>query len=170
MQKYIGRDALSPSFQPETIRKVVSWETAKKVTMLLKATTEKGGTGEGAVPAGYEVAGKTGTAQKVDSLLGGYSEDRYTSGFMGFDPAEEPRLMLLVVIDEPQGNNYGGVVAAPIFRAIMEKVLSSLHVVPKGTMVVKNELDLTPQKAVWISQPMIDGVKGGKGAGVVGRP
>ena len=72
------------SFQPEVVRKVISEETAKKVTALLKVTTEKGGTGEGAVPAGYEVAGKTGTAQKVDSLLGGYSEDRYTSGFMGF--------------------------------------------------------------------------------------
>ena len=79
------------SFKPEVVRKVISEETAKKVTALLKATTEKGGTGEGAVPAGYEVAGKTGTAQKVDSLLGGYSEDRYTSGFMGFAPSEEPK-------------------------------------------------------------------------------
>ena len=158
------------SFQPEIVRKVISEETAKKVTALLKTTTEKGGTGEGAVPAGYEVAGKTGTAQKVDSLLGGYSEDRYTSGFMGFAPAEEPKLVLLVVIDEPQGNNYGGVVAAPIFKAIMEKVLSYLHVVPKGTMIVKNEIELTPQKAIWVSQPMIDGVKVGKGAGTVLMP
>ena len=164
------KDEVVQSFQPEIVRKVISEQTAKKVTMLLKATTEKGGTGEGAVPAGYEVAGKTGTAQKVDSLLGGYSEDRYTSGFMGFAPAEEPRLVLLVVIDEPQGNNYGGVVAAPVFRAITEKVLSYLHVVPKGTMIVKNEIDLTPQKAVWISQPMIDGVKVGKGAGIVVMP
>jgi cell division protein FtsI (penicillin-binding protein 3) len=164
------KDEVVQSFRPEIIRKVISEETAKKVTMLLKGTTEKGGTGEGAVPAGYEVAGKTGTAQKVDSLLGGYSEDRYTSGFMGFAPAEEPRLVLLVVIDEPQGNNYGGVVAAPVFRAITEKVLSYLHVVPKGTMIVKNEIDLPPQKAVWISQPMIDGVKVGKGAGIVVMP
>jgi cell division protein FtsI (penicillin-binding protein 3) len=149
---------------------VISEEMAKKVTVLLKTTTEKGGTGEGAVPAGYEVAGKTGTAQKVDSLLGGYSEDRYTSGFMGFAPAEEPKLVLLVVIDEPQGNNYGGVVAAPIFKAIMEKVLSYLHVVPKGTMIVKNEIEFTPQKAIWVSQPMIDGVKVGKGAGTVLMP
>jgi cell division protein FtsI (penicillin-binding protein 3) len=158
------------SFQPEIVRKVISEEMAKKVTVLLKTTTEKGGTGEGAVPAGYEVAGKTGTAQKVDSLLGGYSEDRYTSGFMGFAPTEEPKLVLLVVIDEPQGNNYGGVVAAPIFKAIMEKVLPYLHMVPKGTMIVKNEIELTPQKAIWVSQPMIDGVKVGKGAGTVLMP
>jgi len=158
------------SFQPEIVRKIISEETAKKVTALLKATTEKGGTGEGAVPAGYEVAGKTGTAQKVDSLLGGYSEDRYTSGFMGFAPAEEPKLVLLVVIDEPQGNNYGGVVAAPIFKSIMEKALPYLNVIPKGTMIVKNELDSAPKKGALEPQPLIDGVKVGKGAGMVVMP
>ena len=158
------------SFQPETIRKVVSGETAKKVTMLLKATTEKGGTGEGAVPAGYEVAGKTGTAQKVDSLLGGYSENRYISGFMGFAPAEAPKIALLVVIDEPQGGNYGGVVAAPIFKAIMEKVLPYLQVVPKGTIVVKNVLDSAPRKEAPGTQPLIDGIKVGKGAGTIVMP
>jgi cell division protein FtsI (penicillin-binding protein 3) len=158
------------SFQPETIRRVVSGETAKKVTMLLKATTEKGGTGEGSVPAGYEVAGKTGTAQKVDSLLGGYSENRYISGFMGFAPAEAPKLVLLVVIDEPQGGNYGGVVAAPIFKAIMEKVLPYLQVVPKGTMVVKNELDSAPRKEAPGTQPLIDGIKVGKGAATIVMP
>jgi cell division protein FtsI (penicillin-binding protein 3) len=140
------------------------------VTGLLKATTEKGGTGEGAVPAGYEVAGKTGTAQKADALLGGYSPDRYTSGFMGFAPSDQPKLVLLVVIDEPQKNNYGGVVAAPIFRAIVEKVLPHLNVVPRGTMVVKNEIDVTPQKAVWVSEPIIDEVKVGKGAGIIVMP
>ncbi len=158
------------SFQPETIRKVVSGEAAKKVTMLLKATTEKGGTGEGGVPAGYEVAGKTGTAQKVDSLLGGYSENRYISGFMGFAPAEEPKIALLVIIDEPQGGHYGGVVAAPIFKAIMEKALPCLHVVPKGTMVVKNELDSAPRKEAPGTQPLIDGIKVGKGAGTIVMP
>jgi cell division protein FtsI (penicillin-binding protein 3) len=158
------------SFQPEIVRKVISEETAKKVTVLLKGTTEKGGTGEGAVPAGYEVAGKTGTAQKVDSLLGGYSEDRYTSGFMGFAPAEEPKLVLLVVLDEPQGNNYGGVVAAPVFKAIMEKVLPYLNVVPKGTTIVKNELDSAPKKEVSGAQPLIEGVKVGKGIGMVVMP
>jgi len=158
------------SFQPKTVRKVISEETAKKVTWLLKATTEKGGTGEGAVPAGYEVAGKTGTAQKVDSLLGGYSEDRYTSSFMGFAPAEAPRIALLIVVDEPQGGNYGGVVAAPIFKAIMEKVLPYLQVAPRGTVVVKNELDSAPRKEASGTQPTIDGIKVGKGAGTVVMP
>jgi cell division protein FtsI (penicillin-binding protein 3) len=150
-------------FKPETVRKVISEETARKMTVLLKATTEKGGTGEGAVPAGYEVAGKTGTAQKVDSLLGGYSEDRYISGFMGFAPADAPKLVLLVIVDEPQGDSYGGVVAAPIFKAIMEKVLPTLNVIPKGTVIVKNDLDSTPRKEASEAQPLIDGIKVGKG-------
>jgi cell division protein FtsI (penicillin-binding protein 3) len=149
---------------------VISKDTALKVAALLKATTEKGGTGEEAVPIGYEIAGKTGTAQKADSLLGGYSEDRYTSGFMGFVPDEEPKLVLLIVIDEPQGNKYGGIVAAPIFKAIMEKVLPYLNVLPKGTMVVKNELDSPPKKGFQTIQPLLEEVKVGRGAEVVMMP
>jgi cell division protein FtsI (penicillin-binding protein 3) len=133
------------SFQPEVVKRVISEETAKTVSAMLKAATEKGGTGEGAIPPGYEVAGKTGTAQKVDGLLGGYAEDRYVSGFMGFAPAQDPKIVLLVVVDEPQGNDYGGVVAAPVFRAVMEKVLPYLHVHPKGTVIVRNEIDPSSQ-------------------------
>jgi cell division protein FtsI (penicillin-binding protein 3) len=125
------------TFQPEEVRRVISEDTAKKVALLLKATTEKGGTGEGAVPAGYEVAGKTGTAQKVDTRLGGYAEDRFTCGFMGFGPFDQPKLALLVIIDEPQGASYGGVVAAPVFKSIMEKVLPLLNAFPKGTTIVR---------------------------------
>ncbi len=158
------------SFQPEIVRKVISAETAKKVTALLKTTTEKGGTGEGAVPAGYEAAGKTGTAQKVDSLLSRYSEDHYISGFMGFAPPEEPKIVLLIIVDEPQGDSYGGVVAAPVFRAIMEKVLPYLNVIPKGTMIVKNELDSAPWKETSETPPLIEGVKVGKGVGMVVMP
>jgi cell division protein FtsI (penicillin-binding protein 3) len=158
------------SFKPETVRKVISEETARKVRMLLKAATEKGGTGEGAVPAGYEVAGKTGTAQKVDSLMGGYSDDRYVSGFMGFAPADAPKLVVLVTVDEPQGNSYGGVVAAPIFKTIMEKALPSLNVIPKGALVVKSEFDSAPRREASGPQPLIDEIKVGKGMGTVVMP
>ena len=151
------------SFQPETVRRVISEETAKKVTALLKSTTEKGGTGEGAVPAGYEVAGKTGTAQKVESLFGEYSEDRLNCGFMGFAPAEDPKIVLLVIIDEPQGATTGGVVAAPVFKAILEKVLPYLNVHPKGTLMVKNASDLISTAEASTREPSIDGVKVGKG-------
>jgi len=152
------------SFQPEVVRRVISEDTARKVTALLKATIEKGGTGEGAVPAGYDVAGKTGTGQKADTFSGGYSEERYTSGFMGFAPADEPKIVLLVVIDEPQGANYGGVVAAPVFRAIMEKVLPYLDVHPKGTLIVKNEIDSLSKGEASGTAPLIEAVRVGKGA------
>ncbi len=158
------------SFKPETVRKVISEETARKVRALLKATTEKGGTGERAVPEGYEVAGKTGTAQKADSLLGGYSEDRYVSGFMGFAPADAPQLVVLVIVDEPQGNTYGGVVAAPIFKMIMEKVLPTLNLIPRGAMIVKSELYSAPRKEASGTHPRIDGIKVGKGMGTTVMP
>ncbi len=135
------------AFKPEIVRRVISEETSQKITELLKATTEKGGTGEQAVPKGYEVAGKTGTAQKVDSILGGYSDDRYMSGFMGFAPADQPRIVILIVIDEPVGSIYGGIVAAPVFREIVEKVLPYLNILPKGIMVVKGEINSVSKKS-----------------------
>jgi cell division protein FtsI (penicillin-binding protein 3) len=137
---------VSQSFQPEVVRRVISAETAKRVTALLRMTTEKGGTGEEAVPTGYEVAGKTGTAQKIEPLLGGYSEDRFNCGFMGFAPVEDPKIALLIVIDEPQGPSYGGTVAAPVFKSIMEKVLPYLNIFPKGTLVVKKGFDSAPHE------------------------
>lgn len=151
------------SFRPETVRRVISEETSRKVMALLKGTTEKGGTGEQAIPQGYEVGGKTGTAQKVDNVLGGYSEDRFTSGFIGFAPAEEPKIVVLVAIDEPRGSTYGGVVAAPVFRAIVEKVLPHLNVFPKGTMIVKNETNLFGGRETSGSLPASEEVTVGKG-------
>ncbi len=158
------KDEVVESFQPEKIRRVISEETAKKVVGLLKATTEKGGTGEGAVPAGYEVAGKTGTAQKLEPLFKQYSEDRTHAGFMGFVPPEDPRIVLLVIIDEPQGSNTGGGVAAPVFKAIMEKVLPYLNVHPKGTLMVRNTSDLYSNTEASWGEPTIEGVRVGKGA------
>jgi cell division protein FtsI (penicillin-binding protein 3) len=158
------------SFQPETLRRVISEETARKVSSVLKTATEKGGTGEGAVPSGYEVAGKTGTAQKVESLLGEYSEDRLHCGFMGFAPVEDPKIVLLIVIDEPQGNTTGGVVAAPVFKAVMEKILPYLNVLPKGTIMVKNTSDFSSRKEDPEAQPLIDRVKVGKGVEKIVMP
>jgi cell division protein FtsI (penicillin-binding protein 3) len=158
------------SFQPEAVRRVISEETAKKVTVLLKATTEKGGTGEGAVPAGYEIAGKTGTAQKVESLFGEYSEDRLNCGFMGFAPAEDPKIVLLIIIDEPQGASTGGVVAAPVFKAITEKVLPYLNAHPRGTLMVKNASDLISTAEASATEPSIEGVKVSKGVERVVMP
>ena len=164
------RGEVIQSFQPEAVRRVISEETSRKVIGLLKATTEKGGTGEQAVPQGYEVAGKTGTAQKVDSILGGYSEDKFTSGFMGFAPADEPKIVVLVVIDEPQGSTYGGIVAAPVFRAIVEKVLPYLNILPKGTMVVKNESEIPAKREAARTLSVIEEIKVGRGTERVVMP
>ncbi|MFB3884414.1 MAG: penicillin-binding protein [Thermodesulfobacteriota bacterium] len=153
---------ITQAFQPEVVRRVISEETAQKVTAMLKTTTEKGGTGEQAVPAGFEVAGKTGTAQKVEPL-GGYSDHRFNSGFMGFAPANDPRLVLLVVIDEPRGESYGGTVAAPVFKAIMEKVLPYLNAIPKGTLIVKKEPDSVPHSETLEAETLREEIRVGKG-------
>ncbi|HUL29119.1 MAG TPA: PASTA domain-containing protein, partial [Thermodesulfobacteriota bacterium] len=85
-------------------------------------------------------------------------------------PADAPKIALLVIVDEPQGNNYGGVVAAPVFKAIMEKVLPYLNVIPKGTVVVKSDLDSTPRKEASGNQPFINGIKVGKAMEMVVMP
>jgi cell division protein FtsI (penicillin-binding protein 3) len=89
---------------------------------------------------------------------------------MGFAPADEPKLVLLVVIDEPQGSTYGGVVAAPVFKAIMEKVLPYLNILAKGTLIVKNESDSTFKRETFGNESLIQEVKVGKGVGVVVMP
>jgi len=115
-------------FAPETRRRVISPETAATVTKMMEGVTAAGGTGTNAAVEGYRVAGKTGTAQKVDPVTHGYSADKRTASFIGFVPAENPQLTILVVIDEPKTSPYGGVVAAPAFGAIALQSLCYLKV------------------------------------------
>ena len=117
--------------RPKTMRRVVSQETAKTVAAILKTVTQEGGTGQAACLTEYETAGKTGTAQKAQSSGRGYSEKRIGS-FIGFAPADSPQLVITAILDEPRGVSYGGVVAAPIFKAIGEQVLPYIGVYPKG--------------------------------------
>jgi cell division protein FtsI (penicillin-binding protein 3) len=116
--------------QPETVRKVIEPAVAKTLTGMMRVVVEKG-TGSKAAIAGYAVAGKTGTAQKVDPLTHGYGSKRFSS-FMGFLPAEKPRLAIYVAIDEPTGEVYGGTVAAPIFREIALSGLHELSIQPEA--------------------------------------
>ncbi len=111
-------------------RRVLSPATAAKLRELMQGVVEPGGTGTKAVLAQYTTAGKTGTAQVVEPGTRRYSADKYTSVFVGFAPATHPRLVLTVVIHEPQPEHYGGVVAAPVFREVMEKALPYLGVLP----------------------------------------
>jgi len=116
--------------QPRKVRQVVSPEVARRISEMMVTITEEGGTGTLAEVPGYRVAGKTGTAQKVDPVTGGYSVDKRVSSFVGFVPAEEPRLVILVVIDEPEEKTYGGLVAAPVFSRIAEQGLRYLKIAP----------------------------------------
>lgn len=117
-------------FEPQLVRRVVSPETAQKVTKMMETVTAEGGTGTKAALDGYRVAGKTGTAQKVDPVTRTYSPTRRIGSFVGFVPADKPRLTIAVIIDEPQGIKYGGVVAAPAFRSIAQNSLAYLKVQP----------------------------------------
>lgn len=111
-------------------RRVLNAATAAMLRQLMQGVVEPGGTGTKAALAQYTTAGKTGTAQVVEPGTGRYSLDKYTSVFVGFAPVSLPRLVLAVVIHEPQPEHYGGVVAAPVFRDVMEKALPYLGVLP----------------------------------------
>ncbi len=131
---------------PQVKRRVVSERTAELVRDMMVSVTEPGGTGTRAALAGYQVAGKTGTAQKVDPVTGGYSIDKRVSSFIGFVPADAPALVISVTVDEPEGKGYGGVVAAPVFARIAEQSLSHLNILPKGTLenLAVAQTDLAP--------------------------
>ena len=97
----------------------------------MKTVITKGGTGTNAALEGYTVSGKTGTARKLDQN-GTYSDSMHIASFVGFTPAENPKLTILVVIDEPQGKYYGGTVAAPVFRRIAHEALNYLNIPPQS--------------------------------------
>jgi cell division protein FtsI (penicillin-binding protein 3) len=124
-------------FAPMSRRRVISPDVAKVVTRMMESVTAEGGTGTNAAVDGYRVAGKTGTAQKVDPVTKGYSVDKRTASFLGFVPADNPRLTIMVVIDEPKTSSYGGVVAAPAFREIARQALCYLQVAPTGSVKAK---------------------------------
>ena len=111
--------------KPQVVGEPVSPQTAATVTELLRGVVE-GGTGTQAHIDGVPVAGKTGTAQKVDTKTGRYSARQRMSSFVGFVPADAPRFVILVVIDSPQTATYGGVVAAPVFRRVAEYAVDRL--------------------------------------------
>lgn len=107
----------------EEVRQVVSARAAAMVTSFLEGVVNQG-TGTNARIPGYRVAGKTGTAQRAYEDLPGYDPNRYISSFVGFLPADAPELLCLVVVDSPQGKRLGSQVAAPIFRRILQRILS----------------------------------------------
>jgi len=119
-------------FEPEAVRRVIKPETARTLTRILVSVVEAG-TGHNAAIPGYSVAGKTGTAQKLDPATHRYSRAPGVLSFAGFAPADDPRFVILVMLDEPKNEKWGSEAAAPIFSAIGREVLRYLDVPPQDT-------------------------------------
>ncbi|UCC39180.1 MAG: penicillin-binding protein 2 [Candidatus Aminicenantes bacterium] len=119
--------------KPIRSKRVTSKETASTLISILQNVVQEG-TGRAAQTNGYTVAGKTGTAQKYDRSIGGYSSTSHIASFVGFAPVENPALSIVVVIDEPKGLYYGGQVAAPVFREIASQVLRYLRIPRQRTL------------------------------------
>lgn len=119
--------------EPKAVKQVVSAKTARVVRQMMRTVITPGGTGVNAELDGFDVCGKTGTAQKIDEN-GRYAVNKYVSSFVGFAPAQQPELAVVVIVDEPQGIHYGGIVAAPVFKKIIKESLSYLNILPNNGM------------------------------------
>ncbi len=116
-------------FEPRKIRRVISPQTAGIVSKMMQTVVTKGGTGVRAALDGYSVCGKTGTTQKINEE-GTYVDGKYIASFIGFTPAKNPEIAVLVIIDEPEEEYYGGIVAAPAFKKIAHETLNYLNIPP----------------------------------------
>jgi cell division protein FtsI (penicillin-binding protein 3) len=128
-------------FDPVPVRQVIARETAQTLTRILVRVVAEG-TGRHAAIAGYDVGGKTGTAQKLDPATRRYSRAPGVLSFVGFAPAEAPRFAMLVMLDEPKNEKWGSEAAAPIFAAIGRDVLRYLEVPPRDMASV--QIEATP--------------------------
>jgi cell division protein FtsI (penicillin-binding protein 3) len=130
--------------QPVEGKRVISERTALAVRSMLELVVKAGGTAPRARIMGYRVAGKTGTAHKLEGR--GYAGDRYVSSFVGMAPASDPRLLVAVMIDEPSaGEYYGGVVAAPVFSQVMSEALRMLAVPHDAPITDVQPLQAVPE-------------------------
>jgi cell division protein FtsI (penicillin-binding protein 3) len=123
-------------FEPHAVRQVISTDTARTLTSILTRVVSAG-TGHNAAIPGYEVAGKTGTAQKLDHATRRYSRRPGVLSFVGFVPADDPRLVIFVMLDEPPREKWGSEASAPIFAAIGRDALRYLEVPPRDRELVQ---------------------------------
>jgi cell division protein FtsI/penicillin-binding protein 2 len=126
--RVVARDGSIETLPVQEDRRVMSAEAARTMVAIMRGVTEQGGTAKQAAIAGYPVAGKTGTAQKVAN--GRYDPSKFVSSFVGFAPARRPKLLVAVMVDEPQGDIYGGEVAAPAWKEITSFALNYLRIPP----------------------------------------
>ena len=123
----------TPSATRESVR-VISSDTAAKMRLMMESVVSSNGTAPSAAIPGYRVAGKTGTAQRIDDTCGCYRG--YTASFIGFAPADNPAYVISVTIQDPKGLHWGGYLGGPVFRKVMSFVLQSKGIAPTGTTVV----------------------------------
>lgn len=136
--------------QPSNGSEVVKPDIARQVAIMLQRVVQPGGTGTKANINAYQAAGKTGTIHKVGTA-GGYADDRYLSLFAGFAPADNPRLIAIVAINEPsRGQYFGGEVAAPVFSALVEKSLRLLEVPPRQMTSEQSKSNIVQEKKTLI--------------------
>ena len=150
-----GTQDASGHFTPaanRTTTRVISEDTAREMRLMMENVVSPTGTAPSAAIPGYRVAGKTGTAWRYDDKTGGYSG--YTASFIGFAPADAPRYVINVTIQDPRNGYYGGLLGGPVFKKVMTFVLQTKHVAPTGTKVMPvalNQKDLTRMKATQVS-------------------
>ena len=127
----------------QTGQRVISESTARIMRSMMEGVVSANGTAPSAAIAGYRVAGKTGTAMRIDPACGCYSG--YTASFIGFAPADQPKYVMSVTIQDPKGAHYGGSLGGPVFKEVMTFVLQSEHVAPtpaKTIQIALNEAEL----------------------------
>jgi cell division protein FtsI (penicillin-binding protein 3) len=143
-----GTSDASGHFTPaknRTTTRVISEDTAVKLRLMMENVVSAHGTAPSAAIPGYRVAGKTGTAMRYDSRTQRYSG--YTASFIGFAPADSPRYVISVTLQEPKNGYYGGALGGPVFKKVMSFVLQSEHVAPTGTKVLPVALNKAELKA-----------------------
>jgi cell division protein FtsI (penicillin-binding protein 3) len=144
VKPHVVREMRAPDgsvlFQPNAdARPVLKTETVQRLRGMMEGVTLHG-TAKKAQVEGYTAAGKTGTAQKIDPKTRAYSPTKFVGSFVGFAPVANPAVVIIVVIDEPQGAYHGGDVAAPVFREIAEQILPELSVTPDVEVKSAGEL------------------------------
>jgi cell division protein FtsI (penicillin-binding protein 3) len=122
----------TPSATRESVR-VISADTAAKMRLMMESVVSANGTAPSAAISGYRVAGKTGTAQRIDDTCGCYRG--YTASFIGFAPADNPAYVISVTIQDPKGMHWGGYLGGPVFKKVMSFVLQTKGIAPTGTKV-----------------------------------
>jgi cell division protein FtsI (penicillin-binding protein 3) len=143
-----GTSDASGHFTPagnRTTTRVISEDTAVKLRIMMESVVSAQGTAPSAAIPGYRVAGKTGTAMRYDSRTKRYSG--YTASFIGFAPADAPRYVISVTLQDPKNGHYGGALGGPVFKKVMTFVLQSEHVAPTGTKVLPVALNRAELKA-----------------------